>query len=103
MTLSVSCTPKRRVVKILDHAIRDDETGRLASRLVFEYTAEFRADRAEIPSHLIRHFRSIPTIAPLIKRQARPYFAHPESHRSPLARAAGKIRFDFCDGDTAFT
>jgi hypothetical protein len=38
-----------------------------------------------------------------LKQQTREYLYFPAHENSPLERAKKEIRFDYCDGDTAFT
>jgi hypothetical protein len=39
----------------------------------------------------------------LTKKQQRLYMFYPASRNSPLGAYKGKIAFNYCDGDTAFT
>jgi len=102
MVLSVSHKKEKTRIKLLDFHLQDTEDVQIIGYLILKYAAKFRADCIEYPDYLAGYFQSLPWTKKLIKRQTRLYLFHPSGNGSPLAVSRGKIRFDYCDGDTTF-
>jgi GNAT superfamily N-acetyltransferase len=103
LILSRSHKKNKSVVKILDYYFYDPQDAFIAGYFGIKYTKDLLADRIEYPESLNSVFEEQPFFKRLIKRKKRLYLSYPNSNDSPLAVSAGKIKLDYCDGDTAFT
>jgi hypothetical protein len=103
LILSLSHKKNKSVVKILDYKFYDPQDDFIAGYFGIKYAKDLLADRIEYPESLNGFFEEQPFFKRLIKRKKRLYLFYPNSNDSPLAVSAGKIKLDFCDGDTAFT
>ena len=103
LILSLSHKKKKSVVKILDYNFYDPQDTVIAGYFGIKYAKDLSADRIEYPESLNDFFEEQPLFKGLIKRKKRLYLFYPNSKESPLAVSAGKIKLDYCDGDTAFT
>jgi len=103
MVLSVSHKKEKTRIKLLDFHLQNEKDPGIVGYPLLKYAKKFLADRIEYPDYLAAYFQSLPWTKKLIKRQTRQYLFHSCSNASPLAVSQGKILFDYCDGDTAFT
>jgi len=103
LILSLSLKKNKSVVKILDYYFYDPQDAFIAGYFGIKYAKDLLADRIEYPGSLNGFFEELPFFKRLIKRKKRLYLFFPNSNDSPLALSAGKIKLDYCDGDTAFT
>ena len=103
MVLSVSHKKEKTRIKLLDFHLQNEKDPGIVGYPLLKYAKKFLADRIEYPDYLAAYFQSLPWTKKLIKRQTRQYLFHSCSNASPLAVSRGKILFDYCDGDTAFT
>jgi hypothetical protein len=103
LILSLSDKKNKSVVKILDYNFYDPQDAFIAGYFGIKYAKGLLADRIEYPESLNGFFVEQPFFKRLIKRKKRLYLFYPNTNDSPLAVSAGKIKLDYCDGDTAFT
>jgi GNAT superfamily N-acetyltransferase len=103
MVMSVSHKKEKTRIKLLDFCLPNAEGPEMVGYPLLKYAKQILADRIEYPDCLAQYFQSLPWTKKLIKRQTRLYLFHPAAEDSPLAVSRGKILFDYCDGDTAFT
>ena len=103
LVLSISHKKEKTRVKILDFQFNNPSDGEIAVYLALKYAKVFLADRIEYPCSLEIYFKKTIGFKKLIKKQRRLYMFYPGSSPSPLSAYIGKIVFDYCDGDTAFT
>jgi GNAT superfamily N-acetyltransferase len=103
LVLSLSHKKNKSVVKILVYNFYDQQDAFIAGYFGIKYAKDLLADRIEYPESLNVFFEEQPFFKRLIKRKKRLYLFYPNSNDSPLAVTAGKIKLDYCDGDTAFT
>ena len=103
LVLSISHKKEKTRVKILDFHFNDPTDREIAIYLALRYAKVFLADRIEYPGSLEIYFKKTIGFKKLIKKQSRLYMYYPASSHSPLAVHQGKIAFNYCDGDTAFT
>jgi hypothetical protein len=103
LILSISLNKNKSVVKILDYNFYDPQDTFIAGYFGIQYAKDLLADRIEYPGSLNDFFEEQPFFKRLIKEKKRLYLFYPNSSDSPLAVSAGKIKLDYCDGDTAFT
>jgi GNAT superfamily N-acetyltransferase len=103
LVLSVSKKKKKTRVKILDFYFNHPEDREIAAYLALRYANVFLADRIDFPASLERYFKQMTGFKKLIKKQSHLFMFYPASSHSPLAVNNGKIAFNYCDGDTAFT
>lgn len=90
-------------LKILEYFFRSEQEAALIPRMAIKLAGKFLADRIEFSQNLKPCFDTYPVFLSMSKTQHRSYLYHPRSPESPFAGCAGKISFDFPDGDTAFT
>ncbi len=103
LVLSVSKKKTKMRVKILDFYFNHPEDREIAAYLALKYATAYLADRVDFPASLENYFKQIAGFKKLIKKQSHLFMFYPASAHSPLAVSNGKIAFDYCDGDTAFT
>ena len=103
LILSLSHKKNKSVVKVLDYYFYDPQDTFIAGYFGIKYAKDLLADRIEYPESLNSFFEEQPFFKRLIKKKKRLYLFYPNSNDSPLAVSAGKIKLDYCDGDTAFT
>lgn len=103
LVLSISHKKEKTRVKILDFHFNNPSDGEMAVYLALKYAKVFLADRIEYPCSLKIYFKKTIGFKKLIKKQRRLYMFYPASSPSPLSAYIGKIAFNYCDGDTAFT
>ena len=103
LVLSVSKKKKKTRVKILDFYFNNPEDHEIAAYLALRYAKVFLADRIDFPASLENYFKQMTGFKKLIKKQSHLFMFYPASSQSPLALNIGKIAFNYCDGDTAFT
>jgi hypothetical protein len=103
LVLSVSKKKTKMRVKILDFYFNHPEDHEIAAYFALRYAKAHRADRVDFPASLENYFKQIAGFKKLIKKQSHLFMFYPASNHSPLALNNGKIAFDYCDGDTAFT
>jgi GNAT superfamily N-acetyltransferase len=103
LILSLLVKKGRTWVKILDFGFKEPADGNLAAYFALIYAQKFSADRLEFPARLLDYFEDNALLQPLIKKQQRIYLYYPRSQGSVFEDCVGKIRFDYCDADTAFT
>jgi GNAT superfamily N-acetyltransferase len=103
LILSVVVKKGRTWVKILDFGFKEPADGNLAAYFALIWSNKYSADRLEFPARLLEYFEGNSLLQPLIKRQERVYLFYPRSQGSAFEDCVGKIRFDYCDADTAFT
>ena len=103
LVLSVSKKKKKTRIKILDFYVNNPEDRKIAACLALRYAKIFLADRIDFPASLEKYFKQMTGFKKLIKKQSHLYMFYPASNHSPLAVYNGKIAFNYCDGDTAFT
>jgi GNAT superfamily N-acetyltransferase len=103
LVLSVSKKKTKMRVKILDFYFNHPEDHEIATYFALRYAKAHRADRVDFPASLENYFKQIAGFKKLIKKQSHLFMFYPASNHSPLALNNGKIAFDYCDGDTAFT
>ena len=103
LVLSVSKKKTKTRVKILDSYFNNPEDNEIAACLALRYAKIFLADRVDFPVSLEKYFKQMTGFKKLIKKQSHLFMFYPASSQSPLAVNIGKIAFNYCDGDTAFT
>ncbi len=103
LVLSVSHKKERTRIKLLDFCLQNAEDAEIVGYPLLKYAKKFLADRIEYPDYLASYFQGLPGTKKRIKKQTRLYLFHPCRNDSPLAVSRGKVVFDYCDGDTAFT
>ena len=103
MVLSVSDKKEKTRVKILDFYFNNPTDCEIAVYLALRYAKVFLADRIDYPASFENYFKKTTGFKKLIKKQSHLYMFYPASNHSPLAVYNGKIVFNYCDGDTAFT
>jgi GNAT superfamily N-acetyltransferase len=103
LVLSLSRTPQKTVVKILDFNFKNPEDSKIACLLSLKYAGAVLADRIEFPLCLESGFTCRFMLKPFLRKQKRLYLFCPKDGNSPLARSAGKMALKFCDGDTPFS
>ena len=103
VVLSASNKHGRSRIKILDHYYPSTTCRRLIVVVALINAARILADRVEFPAVFKEDFQKLTQKERLIKKQHRIYMYTPAHSESHLATAAGRITFDYCDGDTAFT
>ncbi len=101
--VSLSSAGRERTMKILDYDFLQPEDRDLVLPLALERARRDRADTVNIPGELVETAGISPLFRRLVRPHDRPYLYYPWSADSPLARAAGEVRLNYCDGDTAFT
>jgi len=103
LVLSLSATSRERTMKILDYRI--SSPGDVQSILPFALrrAGKYRADIVNIPGELISSRARRSLLFRFARTRRRPYLGDLRNPDSPLAKAAGEIRLQYCDGDTAFT
>jgi hypothetical protein len=103
LVLSISHKKEKTRVKILDFHFNNPADCEIAVYLALKHAKVFLADRIEYPCSLEIYFKKTIGFKKLIKKQRRLYLFYPASSHSPLAVYKGKIAFNYCDADTAFT
>lgn len=103
LVLSISHKKEKTRVKILDFHFKNPTDAEIAVYLALTYAKVFLADRIEYPCSLEIYFKKTIGLKKLIKKQRRLYMFYPASSHSSLAAYRGRIAFNYCDGDTAFT
>jgi len=103
VVLSISHKKEKTRVKVLDYHFNDPMDSEAAVYLALKYAKAFLADRIEYPGSLEIYFKKTFGFKKLIKKQSRSYLFYPASSHSPLIAYKGRIAFNYCDGDTAFT
>ncbi|MDP8235840.1 MAG: hypothetical protein P9M08_05615 [Candidatus Erginobacter occultus] len=101
--VSFSSTGRERTMKILDYDFLHPEDRSLVLPLALECALRARADIVNIPGELIPSAGRASLLRRLARPHDRPYLYYPWTGDSPLAKAAGEVRLNYCDGDTAFT
>ncbi len=101
--VSLSSTGRERTMKILDYDFIRPEDRSLVLPLALERAGRDRADIVNIPGELLETAGRAPLLRRLARPHDRPYLYYPWTGESPLAKAAGEVRLNYCDGDTAFT
>jgi GNAT superfamily N-acetyltransferase len=103
IVLCVSSYKGKTVLRVLDHSLKTSETIPAACAAVFRYARQYQADRVEFPNKMGHYLNRQIIFKKFLKKQTREYLYFPMHKNSPLERAKNEIRFDYCDGDTAFT
>ena len=103
LVLSISHKKEKTRVKILDFHFHNSADCEVAVYLALKYAKAFLADRIEYPDSLETYFKKTIRFKKLIKKQRRLYIFYPASSHSPITAYIGRITFNYCDGDTAFT
>ena len=103
LVLSISHKKEKTRVKILDLHFNNPSDGEMAVYLALKYAKVFLADRIEYPCSLDIYFKKTIGYKKLIKKQRRLYMFYPASSPSTLSAYIGRIAYNYCDGDTAFT
>jgi len=101
--VSLSSTGRERTMKILDYDFLRPGDRALVLPLALERASRARADIVNIPGELIPSTGRASLLRRLARPHDRPYLHYPWTGDSPLAKAAGEVRLNYCDGDTAFT
>lgn len=101
--LSVSSHKGKTVLKVLDHSLKTNDIISAACAVVLKYARKYLADRVELSSKMGDYLINYMIFKSFLKMQKRDYLYFPADETSPLERSKEKIRFDYCDGDTAFT
>ncbi len=101
--ISLSSTGRERTMKILDYDFLQPGDRDLVLPLALERARRDRADNVNIPGELVETAAISRLFRRLVRPHDRPYLYYPWSADSPLAKAAGEVRLNYCDGDTAFT
>ena len=91
------------MVKILDYNLFEPQDVFIAGYFGIKYAKDLLADRIEYPESLNSFFEEQPFLKRLIKKKKRLYLFYSKTNDSPLTVSVGKIKLDYCDGDTAFT
>ena len=103
LILSLSRKKNESVVKILDYNLFEPQDAFIAGYFGIKYAKDLLADRIEYPESLNSFFEEQPFLKRLIKKKKRLYLFYSKTNDSPLTVSVGKIKLDYCDGDTAFT
>jgi GNAT superfamily N-acetyltransferase len=101
--LSVSRHRGRLQVKLLDLFFTDAGDAAAAGIGALERGRALLAHRVELPLAAADPLRACRPLLRLSRGKSRICLYHPRHTESPLARSAGTIRLDYCDGDSAFT
>ncbi len=100
--VSILSHKNRTVVKLLDYSFQKPEHEHMALVIALSCASDFGADRIEYAESLHRFIPAELNERRLVKNQRRLFLYHPGAPDSPLARGAGDIVLDYCDGDVAF-
>lgn len=100
---SLSTIDRKLTLKILDHGCVDPADRKYVLALAVHYAREQRADRLELPGHLVDYFGGRLLRSLLLVRKSRTYQAHPKGEDSPLAQAWPEFSFAYPDGDMPFS
>jgi GNAT superfamily N-acetyltransferase len=101
--LCVSSHKGKTVLKVLDHLLKTTDVIPAACATVLKYARQYQADRVEFSDKMGCYLKRRLFFKKFLKKQQREYLYFPAHENSPLERVRKKIRFDYCDGDTAFT
>ena len=101
--LNLSSYKGNTVLKVLDHSLKTKDVIPAACAAVLYYARQYQADRVELSLKMGDYLSEFMLFKRFLKKQKRKYFYFPANKNSPLERAKKDIRFDYCDGDTAFT
>ncbi len=103
IVLCISSNKGRTILRVLDHYFKTDDVISGACAAVFKYAQKYQADRIEFSNKMGCYLNSQNFFKKFLKKQHRHYLYFPKNIDSPLERLKNEIRFDYCDGDTAFT
>ncbi len=103
MIFSVAASKGKTILKVLDHSLEGVQAVPAALAVSLAHAADHRADRLELPEKLGDYLMKHVFFHKFLKKQKRRYIYYSQHKNSPLERVKGKIRLDYCDGDTAFT
>lgn len=101
--LCVSSHKGKTVLRVLDHVLKTADVIPAACATALKYARQYQADRVEFSDKMGRYLNGRIFFKKFLKKQKRQYRYFPTHGNSPLERAKKEIRFDYCDGDTAFT
>jgi len=101
--LCVSSNKGKTVLRVLDHSLKMPDVIPAACAAVLKYAGKYQADRVEFSDKMGHYLNRRIFFKRFLKKQQREYIYFPAHENSPLEQVKKKIRFDYCDGDTAFT
>ncbi|MBI5580457.1 MAG: GNAT family N-acetyltransferase [Deltaproteobacteria bacterium] len=101
--LSATRRKGRTQIKLLDGFFPDPALTAAAGIVALRRARDLLAHRIEFPLSLEGFLNGSRLLRRLTRRKSRLTLCHPRDPESPLAGCAGKIRLDYCDGDSAFT
>ena len=101
--LCVSSHKGKTVLRVLDHLLKTTDVIPAACATVLKYARQYQADRVEFSDKMGQYLNRQIIFKRFLKKQTREYLYFPAHGNSPLERVKKDIRFDYCDGDTAFT
>lgn len=101
--LCISISKGKKVLKILDHSLENDDVIPAVCAAALLYAARYEADRVEFPEKIGQYLSQQTFYKRFLKEQTREYLFFPKNQNSLLERLKGEIQFNYCDGDTAFT
>jgi GNAT superfamily N-acetyltransferase len=101
--LSATRRKGKTQVKLLDGFFRDPAHTAAAGILALRRGRDLLAHRIDLPLYMEGFLNGSRLLRRLTRRKSRLTLYHPRDPESPLACGAGKIRLDYCDGDSAFT
>jgi len=101
--LSATRQKGKTQVKLLDGFFPDPTHTAAAGVIALRRGQDLLAHRIDLPLCLEGFLNGSRLLRRLTKRKSRLTLCHPRDPESPLACCAGKIRLDYCDGDSAFT
>ncbi len=101
--VSVSRRKGKTVIKLLDGFFPDPAHPTVAGIVALRRGRDSLAHRIDFPVSLEGVLNGSRLLRRLTRRKSRLTLFHPRDPASPLAGCSGKIRLDYCDGDSAFT
>ncbi|MFO8082966.1 MAG: GNAT family N-acetyltransferase [Desulfobacterales bacterium] len=103
IVICISTSKGKTVLRILDHSLKDDDVIPMASAAALVCAAKYQADRVEFSKKMGDYLMTQIFFKKFLKKQQREYIYFPKRNNSTLEKVKGKIKFDYCDGDTPFT
>jgi len=101
--LSATRRKGKTQVKLLDGFFPDPTHTAAAGVIALRRGRDLLAHRIDFPLCLESFLNGSRLLRRLTRRKSRLTLCHPRDPESPLAGCAGKIRLNYCDGDSAFT
>jgi hypothetical protein len=103
VVFQISTLRSRLELKTLDVYLEPSVDRNTLAALAVHYASKLRADRIDLPMEAVVDLQKLKTGRLLLEKRYRIYQCYPKKEDSPLALAWNELRFEYSDGDMAFS